>query len=248
MVVGTPAFLSPEQLGNDSPVGPASDIFSLGSVLAFAATGRAPFEVGDLSATMYAIVNRPPILRLAAGPLLDILTACLAKDPAGRPTAAALLTYLYRTRSSQFPDPGATAMTRRGEAAGRRPIRRPGSAPARHREARHRRPGSVRAFRQARCAPPSGAPARLRRVSAPPVPVAVGRRGGPGSFSPGLAVPGAGAARAVRMAAGRLRRGGALARLRQRGRDHHVVAGRVRPAGAVLAGRGGGARHDRRPR
>ena len=44
MVIGTPAFLSPEQLGNDRPVGPASDIFSLGSVLAFAATGRAPFE------------------------------------------------------------------------------------------------------------------------------------------------------------------------------------------------------------
>ncbi|MGD0699673.1 MAG: protein kinase [Trebonia sp.] len=106
MVVGTPAFLSPEQLGNDGAVGPASDIFSLGSVLAFAATGRAPFDVGDLSATIYAVVNRPPNLRLAAGPLLDIVTACLAKDPARRPTAAALLTYLYRTRSSLFPDPG----------------------------------------------------------------------------------------------------------------------------------------------
>jgi serine/threonine protein kinase len=92
VVVGTPAFLSPEQLGNDSRVGPASDIFSLGSVLAFAATGRAPFDVGDLSATMYAIVHRPPLLHLAPGPLLDILTACLAKDPARRPTAAALLT------------------------------------------------------------------------------------------------------------------------------------------------------------
>ena len=106
IVVGTPAFLSPEQLGADRPVGPASDIFSLGSVLAFAATGRAPFEVGDLTATMYAIVSRPPVLRLPPGPLLDIITACLAKDPAGRPTAAALLTYLYRTRSSPPPDPG----------------------------------------------------------------------------------------------------------------------------------------------
>ena len=106
IVVGTPAFLSPEQLGSDRPVGPASDIFSLGSVLAFAATGRAPFEVGDLNATMYAIVNRPAALRLPPGPLLDILTACLAKDPARRPTAAALLTYLYRTRPLPSPDPG----------------------------------------------------------------------------------------------------------------------------------------------
>jgi WD40 repeat protein len=117
IVVGTPAFLSPEQLGHDSPVGPASDIFSLGSVLAFAATGRAPFDVGDLSATMYAIVNRPPNLRLAAGPLLGILTACLAKDPADRPTAAALLTYLYRTRSSRLTDLGPDGDDGAGRAA-----------------------------------------------------------------------------------------------------------------------------------
>jgi WD40 repeat protein len=117
IVVGTPAFLSPEQLSDDSPVGPASDIFSLGSVLAFAATGRAPFDVGDLSATMYAIVHRPPLLHLAAGPLLDILTACLAKDPASRPTAAALLTYLYRTRSSPSPDQGLHRADGAGEAA-----------------------------------------------------------------------------------------------------------------------------------
>ena len=45
IVVGTPAFLSPEQLSNDSPVGPASDVFSLGSVLAFAATGRALIDL-----------------------------------------------------------------------------------------------------------------------------------------------------------------------------------------------------------
>ena len=112
IVVGTPAFLSPEQLDGGRPVGPASDIFSLGSVLAFAATGRAPFDVGDFTATRYAIVNKPPDLRLAAGPLLDIITACLAKDPASRPTAAALLTYLYRTRPASLPPgPLATALT-----------------------------------------------------------------------------------------------------------------------------------------
>jgi WD40 repeat protein len=98
IVVGTPAFLSPEQL-DGRPVGPASDIFSLGSVLAFAATGRAPFDVGNFTATSYAIVNKPPDLSPLADPVLDVITGCLAKDPASRPTASGLLSYLYRTRS-----------------------------------------------------------------------------------------------------------------------------------------------------
>jgi hypothetical protein len=102
-VVGTPAFLSPEQL-DGSPAGPASDIFSLGSVLTFAATGRAPFDAGNFTATSYAVVNKPPDLRSLTHPLLDIIAACLAKDPASRPTASLLLTNLYRTRPSHSPD------------------------------------------------------------------------------------------------------------------------------------------------
>jgi WD40 repeat protein len=113
-VIGTPAFLSPEQL-DGRPVGPPSDIFSLGSVLAFAATGRAPFDTRDFTATSYAIVNKPPDLRPLTSPLLDIITACLAKEPASRPTASALLTYLYRTRPSPSPPPRVTGGA--GEAA-----------------------------------------------------------------------------------------------------------------------------------
>ena len=115
-VVGTPAFLSPEQL-EGSLVGPASDIFSLGSVLAFAATGRAPFDTRNFTATSYAIVNKPPDLRPLAGPLLGIITACLAKAPASRPTASALLTYLYRTRPSPSPSPPSRAAGEAGQAA-----------------------------------------------------------------------------------------------------------------------------------
>jgi WD40 repeat protein len=103
-IVGTPAFLSPEQL-DGSPIGPASDIFSLGSVVAFAAAGRAPFAAPNFTATSYAIVNKAPDLRPLTGSLLEIITACLAKDPASRPTASALLTYLYRTRPSASPGP-----------------------------------------------------------------------------------------------------------------------------------------------
>jgi WD40 repeat protein len=109
VVVGTPAFLSPEQL-DDGPVGPASDMFSLGSVLVFAATGHAPFDADNFTKTSYAIVNKAPDLRSLTEPVLDIITACLAKDPASRPTAAGLLTYLYRTRPSPVPgSPGRSA-------------------------------------------------------------------------------------------------------------------------------------------
>ena len=108
MVVGTPAFLSPEQL-DDGAVGPESDIFSLGSVLAFAASGRMPFDGQTFKATSYAIVNKLPNLRAVVGPMLDVITACLAKDPRSRPTAADLLTYLYRTRPARSPGPSAPA-------------------------------------------------------------------------------------------------------------------------------------------
>lgn len=103
-VFGTPAFLSPEQL-DDRLVGPASDIFSLGSVVAFAAAGRAPFDARTFTATSYAIVNKSPDLRPLTGRLLEVITACLAKDPEIRPAASALLTYLDRTRPSPPPSP-----------------------------------------------------------------------------------------------------------------------------------------------
>jgi len=116
MVVGTPAFLSPEQL-DDGAVGPASDIFSLGSVLAFAASGRTPFDGHTFKATSYAIVNKLPDLRAVDGPILDVITACLAKDPSSRPTAADLLTYLYRTRQARSPGPPAPGEGGAGGAA-----------------------------------------------------------------------------------------------------------------------------------
>lgn len=115
-VFGTPAFLSPEQL-DDRPVGPASDIFSFGSVVAFAAAGRAPFDARTFTATSYAIVNKHPDLRPLTGRLLDIITACLAKDPDVRPAASALLAYLDRTRPSPAPSPPPRAPGDASEAA-----------------------------------------------------------------------------------------------------------------------------------
>ncbi|MFF9849740.1 bifunctional serine/threonine-protein kinase/ABC transporter substrate-binding protein [Streptomyces litmocidini] len=89
-MIGTPGFLAPEQarfLGAGE-VGPASDVFSLGCVLAYALTGRRPFGTGAVAAVVYRTVHEEPDLDGLPAPLLPLVTACLAKDAASRPTAA----------------------------------------------------------------------------------------------------------------------------------------------------------------
>jgi predicted Ser/Thr protein kinase len=93
-VIGTFAYMSPEHLGGEA-AGPASDVFSLGSVLAFAATGRPPFT-GDTAATvMFRLVSAPPDLAgLADHELTGLVSSCLAKTPEARPTVSSLLAAL----------------------------------------------------------------------------------------------------------------------------------------------------------
>ncbi|MEF9883835.1 serine/threonine-protein kinase [Streptomyces sp. P9-A4] len=88
-VVGSPGFMSPEQVRGEH-IAPASDIFCLGSVLVYAATGRAPFGTADsgVHATMFRIAHDEPDLTDLAPELSGLIRACLAKDPAGRPSAA----------------------------------------------------------------------------------------------------------------------------------------------------------------
>ncbi|MFE5482029.1 ABC transporter substrate-binding protein [Streptomyces sp. NPDC056527] len=89
-MIGTPGFLAPEQArvtGSDE-VGPPSDVFSLGCVLAYATTGRRPFGTGGVAAVVYRTVHEEPDLDDVPETLLPLVTACLAKDPADRPTAA----------------------------------------------------------------------------------------------------------------------------------------------------------------
>ncbi|HEU5390775.1 MAG TPA: serine/threonine-protein kinase [Streptosporangiaceae bacterium] len=90
LVVGSPGFMSPEQ-AEGREVGPPSDIFSLGTVLAFAATGRGPFGSGSTPALVYRVVHDVPQLDLVPAEIRPLIERCLAKDPAGRPTAAGLL-------------------------------------------------------------------------------------------------------------------------------------------------------------
>ncbi|XVQ11617.1 WD40 repeat domain-containing serine/threonine protein kinase [Spirillospora sp. CA-255316] len=92
-VVGTYAFMSPEQV-HSGDIGPPSDVFSLGGVLAFAATGRSPFAAASIPAIVHRIVTAEPALGTIQGELRGLVAACLAKDPADRPTAADLLGWL----------------------------------------------------------------------------------------------------------------------------------------------------------
>ncbi|MFJ5233255.1 serine/threonine-protein kinase [Kitasatospora sp. NPDC088391] len=89
-VVGSPGFMSPEQAAG-SPVGPAGDVFSLGTLLAFAATGTAPFGEGVSAAVLlYRVLHEEADLGGLDGELRAVVTACLDKDPARRPTPAEL--------------------------------------------------------------------------------------------------------------------------------------------------------------
>ncbi|MCX4583866.1 serine/threonine-protein kinase [Streptomyces sp. NBC_01481] len=87
VVVGSPGYMSPEQIQGER-VGPAGDVFSLGSVLAYAATGRLPFGRSDtgIHAVMFRIVSEEPDLSGVDGELRQLIADCLAKDPAQRPT------------------------------------------------------------------------------------------------------------------------------------------------------------------
>ncbi|GAA2641058.1 MULTISPECIES: bifunctional serine/threonine-protein kinase/ABC transporter substrate-binding protein [Streptomyces] len=90
-VLGTPGYLAPEQARTDgAAAGAPSDVFSLGCVLAYAATGRGPFGGGHAAAVVYRTVHDEPELAALPAELLDTVRACLAKDPAARPTPQAL--------------------------------------------------------------------------------------------------------------------------------------------------------------
>jgi serine/threonine protein kinase len=89
MVFGTPGYMSPEQ-AEGAPAGPASDVFALGCVIAYAATGTRPFGVGTAAAVLYRVVHAEPALDGVPPRLRRVISACLAKDPAARPGLRAL--------------------------------------------------------------------------------------------------------------------------------------------------------------
>ncbi|SDN23357.1 Serine/threonine protein kinase [Streptomyces sp. cf386] len=105
VVVGTPGFLPPEQARGAGVPGPAGDVFSLGCVLAFAATGRPPFGTGSLDALLYRTVHDAPDLEGVPAELAGVVGGCLGKDPEPRPTAEALADALTAAAPASPPDP-----------------------------------------------------------------------------------------------------------------------------------------------
>jgi eukaryotic-like serine/threonine-protein kinase len=93
LIIGSPGFLSPEQ-ADGGEVGPPSDIFSFGAVLAYAATGHSPFGTGSTPALVYRVVHAAPALDGIPTEVRDLAGRCLAKNPDRRPTAADVLAEL----------------------------------------------------------------------------------------------------------------------------------------------------------
>lgn len=91
VVVGTASFMSPEQ-AEGLPVGPATDVFALGCVLAYAATGVGSFGTGTPASIIYRIVHAEPQLDHIPEPLQGFIARCLIKDPSRRPTLPELMT------------------------------------------------------------------------------------------------------------------------------------------------------------
>ncbi|MFE2736039.1 protein kinase [Streptomyces sp. NPDC059349] len=83
--IGSPGYMAPEQILGKGATG-AADVFSLGAVLVYAVTGTSPFSGDSSAALLYKVVHEEPELGLARGELRDVAAACLAKDPAARPT------------------------------------------------------------------------------------------------------------------------------------------------------------------
>ncbi|MET7365407.1 protein kinase [Streptomyces sp. NPDC005566] len=107
-LIGSPGFMAPEQVRGER-VTAACDVFCLGSVLAYASTGRLPFGVADsgVHALMFRIAQEDPDLTGVPADLVELIRDCLAKDPAARPSTDSVLDRLGGPETGEPWLPGA---------------------------------------------------------------------------------------------------------------------------------------------
>ncbi|EST30414.1 serine/threonine-protein kinase, partial [Streptomyces roseochromogenus] len=99
-LIGTPPFMAPEQFRRPREVGPAADIFALGSVMVHAATGRGPFDSDSPYVVAYQVVHDEPDLTGVPEDLAPLVLRCLAKEPDDRPTPDELMRELRSVAAS----------------------------------------------------------------------------------------------------------------------------------------------------
>ncbi|MDV5148021.1 protein kinase [Streptomyces sp. SBC-4] len=120
LVIGSPGFMSPEHLVGSRAVVPASDVFCLGAVLAFAASGQGPFHDDEMAAVIYRITRADAELSRVPEELRPVVERCLRLDPAERPSAEELVGLLgVGGAPAVFPWPGGvlSLLAEYGEAA-----------------------------------------------------------------------------------------------------------------------------------
>jgi serine/threonine protein kinase len=156
LLIGSPGYMSPEQV-EGREVGPATDMFSLGAVLAFAATGEAPFGNGSAPTLAYRVVYRQVNLDRVPAEVRGLIDRCLAKDPGQRPTARDLM---FAAGADAFPPterwvptpltrtftelPAAQGGSRTVTSARLSPVSQPAPGrPGRHQGRRQRRPVAI---------------------------------------------------------------------------------------------------------
>ncbi|MGV9497907.1 serine/threonine-protein kinase [Streptomyces sp. NPDC003642] len=99
-LIGTPPFMAPEQFRRPREVGPAADVFALGSVMVHAATGRGPFDSDSPYVVAYQVVHDEPELTGVPEELVPLVRRCLAKEPEDRPSPDALMRELRSVAAS----------------------------------------------------------------------------------------------------------------------------------------------------
>ena len=163
--VGTPAYMAPEQARDTRQASAASDMFSLGATLLYAATGHAPYQGETVMDVLVRLATEPPDLGGLPGELTDLVTSCLERSPRKRPSSAALLSQLGPFVAGPAAHGRHAYLTAQAASADRRLPARPaarGPGPGRGRDRRaglqRRRPGPPRMIpRSVRAPNPVGA-------------------------------------------------------------------------------------------